>query len=105
MIIESLCTRGEGKREKNRLVVFMSEYKPYARAIFESIDESGSFGMHYLSVGIEAFVDCERMHLEFRKKRPYERGKKKRKKGKRDPIRLLWKSTDVKNCNSEHSPD
>ncbi|HVP16589.1 MAG TPA: hypothetical protein VMT42_04410 [candidate division Zixibacteria bacterium] len=83
----------------------MSEYKPCALAFFEKVDESGSFGRRNLSVGTEAVKGCEKTHFEFRKKRPYERGKKKRKKGKRDPVSLLWKGTDVKNCSYEHLPD
>lgn len=105
VIIASLWTRGD-MGEKNLLVVLMSEYTPCALALFEDIDESVSFGRRNLSVGTEAFKGWEKTHFEFRKKRPYERGKKKRKKGKRGPISLLWKGAeDVKNCNSEHLPN
>ncbi|MGA2310478.1 MAG: hypothetical protein ABSG57_13145 [Candidatus Bathyarchaeia archaeon] len=83
----------------------MSEYKPCALTSFDSIDELSNFGKRDLSVGTEAIKSCGKMHFEFRKKRPYERGKKKRKKGKRDPISLLCNGTLAKNCNSKHLPD
>jgi hypothetical protein len=104
VIIASLCTRGD-RGEKNLLVVVMCEYKPCALAFLENIDGSGGLGKRRLSVGTEAVNCCEKTHFESRKKRPFERGKKKRRKGKRDPLSLLWKSTYVKNCNSEHLPN
>jgi hypothetical protein len=82
----------------------MSEYKPYACASFENVDETNSFDRSNLSVGTEAYKSYEKPHFEFRKRRPYEKGKKKRKKGKRDPLGL-WKSTGVRKCHFERIPN
>ena len=48
---------------------------------------------------IESYED---MYFENRKKRPQERGRKKRRKGKWDPLDRLWNSANSKNCSSEH---
>jgi len=42
------------------------------------------------------------MYFENRKRRPQERGRKKRRKGKWDPIDRLWNSLNSKNCSSRH---
>ncbi|MGD0979124.1 MAG: hypothetical protein ABR962_08295 [Candidatus Bathyarchaeia archaeon] len=83
----------------------MSEYKPCALTFFDDISELSNYGKRDFSVGTGAVKSCGKMHFEFRKKRPYERGKKKRKKGKRDPISLLCNGTRVKDCNFKHLPD
>jgi hypothetical protein len=83
----------------------MSEYKPCALTSLDDFNELGDFGKRDLSVETEAVNSCGKMHFEFRKKRPYERGKKKRKKGKRDPISLICTGTRAKDCNSKHLPD
>jgi len=71
----------------------MSEYKTCALTFFDDISQLSGFGKGRLSVGAGAVKSSGKMHLEFRKKRPYERGKKRRKKGKRDPLSLLFNST------------
>jgi len=91
--------------EKNLLCVLMSEYKPYACASFENVEEASGFGKSNLSIETEAFKSYEKPLFEFRKKRPYEKGKKKRKKGKRYPLGVVWKSQVIRNCNSELLPD
>jgi hypothetical protein len=83
----------------------MSEYKPCALTSFGDFNEVSNFCKRDLSVGTGAVKSCGKMHFEFRKKRPYEKGKKKRKKGKRDPISLLCNGTRAKNCSSKHLPD
>jgi len=71
----------------------MSEYKPCALTFLDGTSQLSSFDKGGLSIGIGAVKSCGKMHFEFRKKRPYERGKKKRKKGKRDPLDLLFNGT------------
>jgi hypothetical protein len=41
-------------------------------------------------------------YFESRKRRPQERGRKKRRKGKWNPIDRLWNSTFYRNCGSNH---
>jgi len=83
----------------------MSEYKPCACISFDEFYELGDFGKHDLSFGTGVVKSCGKSHFEFRKKRPYERGRKKRRKGKRDPISLLCNGARAKNCNSEYLLD
>ncbi len=52
-----------------------------------------------MAVAIESYED---MYLENRKKRPQERGRKKRRKGKWNPIDRLWNSANPKDCSSTH---
>jgi hypothetical protein len=52
-----------------------------------------------MAVAIESYED---MYLENRKKRPQERGRKKRRKGKWNPIDRLWNSASPKGCSSTH---
>jgi hypothetical protein len=44
-------------------------------------------------MGTKGIESCNRMHFENRKRRPQERGKKKRKKEKRSPLGLIWNSS------------
>ena len=50
-------------------------------------------------VASEYFKD---MYFEGRKRRPQERGRKKRRKGKWNPIDRLWNRMNSKNCSSNH---
>jgi hypothetical protein len=50
-----------------------------------------------MAVAIEYHEDT---YFENRKRRPQERGKKKRRKGKWDPMDRLWNSAISKNCSS-----
>lgn len=77
----------------------MSECKPCTLTSFDDIGGLSNFGKRDLSVGTEAVKSCGKIHFEFRKKRPYERGRKKRRKGKRDPISLLCSGTRAKDSN------
>jgi len=45
---------------------------------------------------------CRDTYFEGRKRRPQERGRKKRRKGKWNPIDRLWNSTHYKDCTSRH---
>jgi len=104
VIIENLLARGKlGK--KDLLVVLMSECKPCAFTSFDDANRLSNFGKRDLSAGAEAVKSCGKTHFEFRKKRPYETGRKKRKKGKRDPISLLCNGAHSENCNFKHFPD
>jgi hypothetical protein len=55
-----------------------------------------------LPIEIKALESCEEMYFENRKKRPQERGKKKRKKGKRNPIGLVWNIAHARSCGLIH---
>jgi hypothetical protein len=44
----------------------------------------------------------EDMYFENRKRRPQERGRKKRRKGKWNPMDRLWNSANSENCSSGH---
>jgi hypothetical protein len=50
-----------------------------------------------IAVAMEYHEDT---HFENRKRRPQERGRKKRRKGKWDPMDRLWNSANSKNCSS-----
>ena len=47
-------------------------------------------------------IYCKNIHFENRKRRPQERGRKKRRKGKWNPIDRLWNRMNSKNCSSNH---
>ena len=83
----------------------MSEYKPCAFTSLDDFHELSNFGKRDISFGTEAVKSCGKTHFEFRKKRPYERGKKKRRKGKRDPISLVCNGARANDCSSEYLPD
>ena len=83
----------------------MSEYKPCAFTSHDDFHELSDFGKRDLSFGTDAVKSRGKRHFEFRKKRPYERGKKKRRKGKRDPLSLLCNGARAEDCNFECLPD
>ena len=83
----------------------MFEHKPDAFIWNNSMNESNTFGKCNLSIGAIAIESCKETHFENRKRRPHERGKKKPKKGTRNPTELLWNGLQAKNCISTFPAD
>jgi hypothetical protein len=54
------------------------------------------------AVRVVAIECCENLCFECRKRRPRDRRRKKRRKGKWDPIDRLWSSANTRNCSSAH---
>ena len=80
----------------------MSDVEPSAPTCSEKISESSTLydacNMSMRTVAIEC---CAEVILENRKRRPRERGKK-RKKVRRNPVRLLWSTAHAKNRSFRH---
>jgi hypothetical protein len=77
----------------------MSENKLCATTCSDNMSKSSDFSNCSLSIGTWAAKSWRDVYFESRKKRPQEKGRKKRKKGKRNPPDLLWNSMQARNCN------
>jgi hypothetical protein len=64
--------------------------------------KSSGFSNCSLSMGTWAVESWKDMYFESRKKRPQDRGKKKRRKGKRIPTDLVWNKAQARNCSFRH---